>query len=56
MSNPEIIVQVSARDNLHLLDIIETHIAPIDGILTYEITMCLELLKFGTKYSTGVRP
>ncbi len=50
MSSPEIIMNVSARDGLHLQQIIEHKIARIAGIATYEITTALEVLKFDARY------
>lgn len=49
-SSPDIILHVSARDNLHVQQIVEQKIAPVSGIFSYEITMAIEVVKMDNRY------
>lgn len=50
MSNPDIIVSLGVRDGHHLQEVIDRKIAKIPGIVTYEITAALDVLKFDARY------
>lgn len=50
LSNPDVILQLSARDALHLQELIETEVAQVAGIARYDITTLLEVMKLDSRY------
>lgn len=50
MSNPDIILHVIARDGADLQRLVEDQIAPIPGIIAYEIMTALEVVKMDRRY------
>jgi Lrp/AsnC family transcriptional regulator for asnA, asnC and gidA len=49
MTSPEIIVQVFARDRDDLLRVLETQLAPIEGVAALESLLVLEAVKYRTE-------
>lgn len=52
MSDPELVVQLSARDHAHLLEIIETKVAKVAGIRSFSMLAALEVVKLEAGYGT----
>lgn len=52
LSDPDIFVQLNVRDRKHLLDTIETKIAPIKGISHWTANIALEVVKLDLRYGT----
>ncbi len=50
MSSPDIIIHVNAADGYDLQSIIEYKIAPIAGIISYEVLSALDVIKMDTRY------
>ena len=50
MTSPEIIAQVFARDRDDLLRVLETQVAPIEGVAALESLLVLEAIKYRTDF------
>lgn len=52
MSNPEIILQLNARDQGHLLELIETKLAKVKGIGSFNVLTALEVVKLASGFGS----
>lgn len=50
MSSPDIFLHILARDNAHLQTLVDTRIARVSGIVSYEIMLPLEVIKMNQSY------
>ena len=52
MSSPDIVFQLNARDQKHLLEIIETKLAKVKGIGSFNVLTALEVVKLASGFGS----